>query len=165
MAGFIDGVDRGQSVLFPNRLDDWINEDSLVRVVDLFVDELYLPRLGFTRSAPARSGRPGGVPLRQLHPLLPITLHDSERDLDHHRLEDRRTADHAASLIPLDSNAQARPVGPSIRTRTFKPAGQLLRKAAERTKEVVWRRIGSLLDHFTPQECENYIRNSGYGSV
>lgn len=41
----------------------------------------------------------------------------------------------------------------------------LLRKAAERTKEAVWRRIGSLLDHFTPQECENYIRNAGYGSA
>lgn len=41
----------------------------------------------------------------------------------------------------------------------------LLRKAAERTKEDVWRRIGSLLEQFTPQECENYIRNSGYGSV
>lgn len=41
----------------------------------------------------------------------------------------------------------------------------LLRKAAERTREAVWRRIGSLLDQFTPQECENYIRNSGYGSV
>ena len=41
----------------------------------------------------------------------------------------------------------------------------LLRKAAERTKEAVWRRIGSLLDHFSPQECENYIRKTGYGSV
>ena len=41
----------------------------------------------------------------------------------------------------------------------------LLRKAAERTREAVWRRIGSLLDQFTPQECENYIRNSGYGPV
>jgi transposase len=40
----------------------------------------------------------------------------------------------------------------------------LLRKAAERTKEAVWRKIGSLLDQFSPQECENYIRNAGYGS-
>jgi transposase len=62
MAGFIEGVDRGQSVLFPDRLDDWIGEDSLVRVVDLFVDELDLPRLGFARSAPARTGRPGYHP-------------------------------------------------------------------------------------------------------
>jgi transposase len=41
----------------------------------------------------------------------------------------------------------------------------LLRKAGERTKEAVWRRIGTLLDQFSPQECENYIRNAGYGSV
>ena len=41
----------------------------------------------------------------------------------------------------------------------------LLRKAAERSKEAVWRKIGTLLDQFTPQECENYLRNSGYGSV
>lgn len=58
MAGFIEGVDRGQSVLFPDRLNDWIGEDSLVRVVDLFVDEFDLLRLGFARSAPARTGRP-----------------------------------------------------------------------------------------------------------
>ena len=41
----------------------------------------------------------------------------------------------------------------------------LLRKAAERSKEAVWRKIGTLLDQFSPQECENYLRNSGYGSV
>ncbi|HEX8262023.1 MAG TPA: IS630 family transposase, partial [Allosphingosinicella sp.] len=38
------------------------------------------------------------------------------------------------------------------------------RKAGERTTEAVWRRIGSLLDTFTPSECANYIRNSGYAS-
>ncbi len=27
------------------------------------------------------------------------------------------------------------------------------------------RKIGSLLEQFTPQECENYLRNSGYGST
>lgn len=62
MAGFIEGVDRGQSVLFPERLDDWIGEDSLVRVVDFFVEEMDLQRLGFARSASARTGRPGYHP-------------------------------------------------------------------------------------------------------
>ncbi len=62
MAGFIEGVDRGQSVLFPDRLDDWIGEDSLVRVVDFFVEELDLQRLGFARSAAARTGRLGYHP-------------------------------------------------------------------------------------------------------
>lgn len=62
MAGFIEGVGRGQSVLFPDRLDDWIGEDSVVRVVDFFIEELDLQRLGFARSAPARTGRPGYHP-------------------------------------------------------------------------------------------------------
>ena len=62
MAGFIEGVDRGQSVLFPDRLDDWIGEDSLVRVVDIFVEDQDLQRLGFARSIPARTGRPGYHP-------------------------------------------------------------------------------------------------------
>jgi transposase len=62
MAGFIEGVDGSQSVLFEDRLDDWISEDSLVRVVDLFVEELDLPLLGFARPAPARTGRTGYHP-------------------------------------------------------------------------------------------------------
>jgi transposase len=41
----------------------------------------------------------------------------------------------------------------------------LLRKAAERSVEDTWRRIGSLLDAFPPLECANYLRNSGYASV
>jgi transposase len=41
----------------------------------------------------------------------------------------------------------------------------LLRKAAERTIETTWRRIGALLNRFTPQECANYIRNAGYAAT
>jgi transposase len=40
-----------------------------------------------------------------------------------------------------------------------------LRKADERTIEATWRRIGSLLDCFTPAECANYLKNSGYASA
>lgn len=62
MAGFIEGVQRSQTVLFPERLEDWIGEDDLVRVVDLFVDELDLSALGFERATSARTGRPGYHP-------------------------------------------------------------------------------------------------------
>ncbi|HEX2764292.1 MAG TPA: IS630 family transposase [Allosphingosinicella sp.] len=41
----------------------------------------------------------------------------------------------------------------------------LLRKAAERTVDATWKRIGSLLDAFPPDECANYLRNSGYASI
>ena len=49
--------------------------------------------------------------------------------------------------------------------QVFAKLKHLLRKAAERSKETVWRRIGTLLENFTSQECENCLRNSGYGSV
>ena len=41
----------------------------------------------------------------------------------------------------------------------------LLRKAEERSVDGVWRRIGNLLQHFTPLECANYLRNAGYASA
>jgi len=42
MGRYVEGRDRTQSVLFPERRDDWIHEDSTVRVIDVFVDELDL---------------------------------------------------------------------------------------------------------------------------
>ena len=41
----------------------------------------------------------------------------------------------------------------------------LLRKAAERSVEATWQRIGTLLDAFPPHECAAYLRNSGYAST
>lgn len=41
----------------------------------------------------------------------------------------------------------------------------LLRKADERSIAAVWNRIGSLLDHFSPTECTNYLRHAGYAST
>ena len=38
----------------------------------------------------------------------------------------------------------------------------LLRKAAARTREALWTTIGRLLDTFSPDECRNYLENSGY---
>ena len=42
MKRFIEGVDRIQSTLFPDRLEGWIGDDNAVRVVDVFIDELDL---------------------------------------------------------------------------------------------------------------------------
>ena len=62
MKRFITGVDRTQSTLFPERLDDYIAEDNPVRVVDVFVEELELATLGFDRVAPHHTGRPAYHP-------------------------------------------------------------------------------------------------------
>jgi hypothetical protein len=45
MKRFVEGVDRGQTTLFPECLEDWIGEDNPVRVVDVFVEELDLAEL------------------------------------------------------------------------------------------------------------------------
>ena len=62
MKRYILGLDRGQSTLFPERLDDWIDENNPVRVVDIFVDELDIGDLGFRRNIPEATGRPGYHP-------------------------------------------------------------------------------------------------------
>ena len=57
MTGFIEGESRAQATLFPERLDDYIAEDSPVRVIDVFVDELDLGSLHF-KTVPEDTGRP-----------------------------------------------------------------------------------------------------------
>ena len=49
--------------------------------------------------------------------------------------------------------------------QVFAKLKTLLRKAAERTVEATWRRIGQLLDHFSAEECANYFVNSGYAAT
>jgi transposase len=49
--------------------------------------------------------------------------------------------------------------------QVFSKLKTLLRKAAERTITATWKRIGRLLDAFTPKECANYLANSGYASA
>src|SRR3974377_719999 len=51
-------IDRGQTTLFPEFLEDWIDEDNPVRAIEAFVDELDLSGLGFDGAAPEATGRP-----------------------------------------------------------------------------------------------------------
>jgi transposase len=41
----------------------------------------------------------------------------------------------------------------------------LFRKADERTVDASWRKVGTLLDAFSPKECTNYLSHAGYVSV
>ncbi len=62
MKRFIEGADRGQSTMFPERLEDYVAEDNPARVIDVFVDELDLGQLGFGGVVPEATGRPGYHP-------------------------------------------------------------------------------------------------------
>jgi len=68
MSGFIEGEDRTQATLFPERIDDYVAEDSPVRVVDVFIDDLNISGLGF-RTEPNATGRPS------YHPKMMLKLY------------------------------------------------------------------------------------------
>ena len=65
MSGFIEVENRYQSALFPERIDDYVEEDSAARVIDVFIDRLDLSDLGF-KTEPADTGRPGYNPATML---------------------------------------------------------------------------------------------------
>jgi transposase len=69
MKRFVEGVDRGQATLFPDRLDDWVGEDNAVRVVDVYVGGLDLGGLGFGGVEPLATGRPA------YHPSILLKLY------------------------------------------------------------------------------------------
>ena len=69
MKRFIEGVDRNQATLFPDRLEDWVGEDNAVRVVDVYVDGLDLGSLGFGGVEPQATGRPA------YHPAVLLKLY------------------------------------------------------------------------------------------
>ncbi len=49
--------------------------------------------------------------------------------------------------------------------QVFAKLKTLMRKAAERTIDATWARIGDLLRCFTATECANYLKNAGYASI
>ncbi len=62
MKRFVEGVDRSQATLFPERPEDWVEKDNPARVSDVFVDDLKLFELGFARVSPKWTGRPFSAP-------------------------------------------------------------------------------------------------------
>ena len=69
MKRFVEGADRGQSTLFPECVEDWIDADNPVRVIDVLVDDLDLAGLGFGGVDPEATGRPS------YHPSILLKLY------------------------------------------------------------------------------------------
>ena len=56
--GYVQGIGRRQTILFPDTVDEYIEEDNPVQFVDAFVDSLDLRELEFKYSEPEPTGRP-----------------------------------------------------------------------------------------------------------
>ena len=62
MKRFVEGLDREQETLFPETLDDFVEEENPVRVIEAFVEALDLGELGFCGVDPKATGRPSYHP-------------------------------------------------------------------------------------------------------
>jgi len=60
------GTERSQSLLLPERVEDYVGENNPVRFIDAFVDGLDLDAVGFTRVKAKATGRPGYDPADML---------------------------------------------------------------------------------------------------
>ena len=67
---YIEGVDRQQGWLLPERLEDYVSAENPVRFLDAFVDSLDLAALGFQHAVPSDTGRPPYAPGDLGAPLL-----------------------------------------------------------------------------------------------
>jgi transposase len=56
--GYLNGLDRDQILLFPEVVDDYIDDANPVRFIDVYVDGLDLEARGFTYATPKETGRP-----------------------------------------------------------------------------------------------------------
>ena len=52
----VEGADRAQSTFLPGWLDEWVDEDSAVRAIEAFGDELGLAEMGSVSSSQRRAG-------------------------------------------------------------------------------------------------------------
>lgn len=59
---FITGFNRNQAQMFPEYLEDYIDQENPVRVIDAFVDTLDIKKNGFTKSDICRTGAPSYNP-------------------------------------------------------------------------------------------------------
>lgn len=59
---YIQGINRNQSALLPPSLDEYVDENSIVRIIDVFVDGLDFKEMGFVKAQPACTGRPAYDP-------------------------------------------------------------------------------------------------------
>ena len=121
MAGFVEGIDRSQSTLFPALLDDYVAEDNPVRAVDAVRRRARSATSSASSSVqPLDTGRPG------YHPG------DDAQDL-HLRLPQPRAVEPAAGAgVPAQYRADLadRAAGAGLQDHRRFPQGQSARPSA-----------------------------------
>ena len=119
--GHIHGANRHDVILFPERLDDDIAEDTPVRFRDAFVDARDLEACGFQRAVPAATGRPGYAP----GDLLKRSLYGSRSRLRSSRRLEQETQRHVELLWLLQKLRPDHKTIANFRQNTREPLRQV----------------------------------------
>ena len=62
MSEHVGGINRDQTILFPDTLDKYVDAENPVRFIDAFIDSLDMEKLGFKHAQPNDIGRPSYNP-------------------------------------------------------------------------------------------------------
>jgi transposase len=67
-------------------------------------------------------------------------------------------------FLPPPDRVRGRLYSPDLNPieQAFSKLKHALRKAKERTVEALWKRIGTLIQTFSKEECKNYFINAGW---
>jgi transposase len=121
--GYIQGANRHEVILFPERLDDYMAEDNPVRFLDAFVDELDVAACGFRRAVPAATGRPGYAP----GALLKLYLYGDLSRLRSSRRLEQATQRNVALMWLLKKLRPDHKTIANVRKRNLEPLRQVCR--------------------------------------
>ena len=62
--GYIEGENRNQIILFPESIDEYVSDNNAIRIIDEYIEQLDLERLGFKRAVNLLLGRsPYHIPM------------------------------------------------------------------------------------------------------
>jgi transposase len=135
--GYIAGMDRSQTSYWS--LEEMVAEDSMARVIDRFVDICDLDELGFTRTQPAETGRPGYPP----GPLVKLYVYGYQNATRSSRKLERECKRNLEVMWFMDGLAPDYKTISEFRRLNIRPLQKLLKKFVKLCRE--WELVGGEL--------------------
>jgi len=120
-------------------MEDLIEEESLVRVIDRFIDICDLDKLGFTRTKPAQTGRPGYSP----KPLAKLYVYGYENGIRSSRKLEKETKRNIEVMWLTEGLAPDHKTIADFRRTNIRPLQKLFREFVKLCRS--WELVGGEL--------------------
>jgi len=135
--GYIEGTNREQLTYWS--LEDLVDDDSMVRVIDRFIDICDLEKLGFTRTQPSHTGRPGYAP----KPLAKLYVYGYENGVRSSRKLEKESKRNVEVMWLTESLAPDHKTIAEFRRLNIRPLQKLFREFVKLCRS--WELVGGEL--------------------